>query len=126
MTWYVKASNPDGSTLSIICELSGEVLDHLDDQRSRGRTVWVEDTSGNRVDETAFSPPPTRDGLAEKLTSLPQGEIFRLDPGLYGDLFPLGGSDGGAQTRAAVFARLVGCSIEDSPGSSEVVFIKVA
>jgi hypothetical protein len=55
MVWIVKSRNPNGSVNQIRCDTPQRVIEILADQRSRGmREVWIEDSTGKRVDEASF------------------------------------------------------------------------
>ena len=56
MTWFVKAKNPDGKIVSIVCDNPSQVVENLERQRALGLEVWIEDKDGTRIDAIASAP----------------------------------------------------------------------
>src|ERR1700735_4438491 len=54
MTWFVKARDADGTVHPILCDEPKQVAENFEDQRGRGRTVWIEDAVGKNVDPSSF------------------------------------------------------------------------
>ena len=54
MSWYVKAKDPDGTIHPILCDDAKQVADAFNDQRRRGRKVWIEETDGKAVAASRF------------------------------------------------------------------------
>ena len=58
MTWRVKSKSADGSESEMLADTWSQALDLLADQRARGKSTWVEDTTGKKVDERTGMPKP--------------------------------------------------------------------
>jgi hypothetical protein len=54
MTWFVKGRDPDGTTHPILCDEPKHVAEIFEDQRARGRKVWIEDTNVRQIAPSVF------------------------------------------------------------------------
>jgi hypothetical protein len=55
MAWYVMARRPDWPIFSIRRPEPRQVLENVNEQRSEGCEIWIEDVDGKQVDEKSLA-----------------------------------------------------------------------